>query len=415
MGMNGSGELVQPPFLADYTFNAHRNCVHSVEWSHDANFLATASEDRNVCIWTKDGTLHKRLPHLHVVRCAVFCPDGERLASCADDRSVLVWGWKTNTLLRDMRGHTLSIRAVAWSADASLLASCSDDGSCIVWNPSSGSTLRRLCGHASFVLAIAWSPHGNMLASAGAYGDNSVVVWDTRSSSKARTLRGHSDQVRTVAFSPSGDVLASGSNDSSVLLWDWSRGMVTHRLKGHSGRDGCSCEVSDLGVIGGVKPDCCVSGHRSFVYSVAWSADEIRLATASRDGTIIVWSKRGTIGRDGAVEGTALRTLPRQPSAVTSMAWAPRGLLATAASAGTVTVWRQMDAAVFAAKEELGSIDAAERRRREELEARRTAAEREAERKSKAIDEAFAAADEELAAFQESRLRRANALVTRNN
>ncbi len=60
-----------------------------------------------------------------------------------------------------------------------MLASCSDDKTVMIWDAHTCKPLKTLRGHEGWVLCAAWSPDSRLVASAG-YGDDdkSVRVWD---------------------------------------------------------------------------------------------------------------------------------------------------------------------------------------------------------------------------------------------
>jgi WD40 repeat protein len=55
--------------------------------------------------------------HKHFVTRVVFSPDGQRLASASNDRTVKVWEASSGKELLTLRGHTKEVTHVAFSPD----------------------------------------------------------------------------------------------------------------------------------------------------------------------------------------------------------------------------------------------------------------------------------------------------------
>ncbi|WP_461354407.1 c-type cytochrome [Bradyrhizobium sp. USDA 4454] len=117
----------------------------------------------------------------------------------------------------------------------------------------------QLAGHGGPVRAIAISGDGNSLLS-GSF-DTAAIRWSLKTESAEQVLRFHSDAVNAVAFLKDGRMVTAGA-DAKVAIWTFGR----------------------------QRPDRDFEGHTAPVVSLAVSPDGARLASASWDHTVRVWS-----------------------------------------------------------------------------------------------------------------------------
>jgi WD40 repeat protein len=317
------------------SYDIHSHWVLAVAWSPDApcsspgcgSRIASAGGDGTVQIWHADtgqhiltyrGHAHKgilsKTKLVPTVYNIVWSPDGKRIASAGDGKSVHVWDANTGATIFKYTGHSgllPNVYALAWSPDGTRIASgCSSigrDKTIHVWDVKTGQTLLRFDALAGLspsfsVLALAWSPDGARIASTCS--DKNVHVWDATNGKHLMTYTTPSDWVRDMAWSPDGKLLAVANGDHTVQVWDSETGKVILTY----------------------------SGHTDSLRAIAWSPDGICIASASNDNTVRLWD---------AVTGNHIFTYRGHTDWTTAVAWSPDGLhIASASNDRTVHVWR---------------------------------------------------------------------------
>ena len=234
--------------------------VFSVSFSPDGARLATTSLDQVARIWdsTKGELLLSLVGHSAEVTGVAFSPDGTRLVTASLDRTARIWEAATGRLLRTLEGHGSGIRAVVYAPDSRQVLTGGWDWTVRQCDGETGECKLTLKGHRDVIMALAWSPDGRYLASSS--GDRTVRIWDAATGNECRVLKDFTTWANTLSFSPDGRrLLAATHMDSRARLWDTQSGRETLALQ-----------------------------HDSLV-GAAFSADGLRIATASLDGSAKVW------------------------------------------------------------------------------------------------------------------------------
>jgi WD40 repeat protein/serine/threonine protein kinase len=241
----------------------HTERINWLSFSPDGQRVATASEDRTVRVWNvaTGATTAEMRGHMDKVVMVSFSPDGTRVLSASADGTIRQWDAATGAQLHSLRGHRDAVITAVYSPDGLWVVSGGQDTTIRVWHASTGEAAGVLTGHSGAIKHVAISEDGRQIASTSK--DGSVRLWDTGEQSDRHVLRGHTNYVYPVAFSPDGRWIVSGSWDRTVRLWD----ATTHET------------VRTFGP------------HETQVMSLTFTPDGSKLITGThRDGRICVWN-----------------------------------------------------------------------------------------------------------------------------
>ncbi|MBM5817458.1 MAG: hypothetical protein FJ083_13005, partial [Cyanobacteria bacterium K_Offshore_surface_m2_239] len=212
--------------------------------------------------------------HTSWVRSVAFSPDGKRIVSGSDDKTLRIWDSATGKPIGPpLQGHSNTVASVAFSPDSRYIVSGSLDSTLRLWDATTGKTIWESgepnlfssfmlqLGIADAVYSVAFSPDGKHIVSGSS--NNILRLWDSATGKLiGEPLRGHTSWVLPVAFSPDGKLIISGARDKTVRLWNAATG-------------------KQIGLA--------LQGHADSVFSVAFSPDGRRIVSGSSDKTLRIW------------------------------------------------------------------------------------------------------------------------------
>lgn len=299
----------------------------AVTFSPDGKTLAVGSFSENCYLFDADtGKLRAKLPgHGEAARSVAFTPDGGTLAVGSYDTTIRLWNWRAGQVTQTLQGQADKVYSLTYLRDGKTLASGGSDGSACLWD-AKGKLLHKWDASAT---PLAFDPKGRWLATAG--NDASVTI---RSIDDYNRIIAHYDRIfayqflvihpdaksyaasageKVVRIYPIDLAQASPADDKRTRelmdLWDnkdyevrekASRdlarmGNVTKHLVTKSAKEAVSAEMRIrarelLRTLETPQPLAQLRGHHEYVTCAAFSPDGAILATAGKDGAVLLWN-----------------------------------------------------------------------------------------------------------------------------
>ena len=353
-------------------------------FSKDGKLLAVG-EPTDIRIWdTVTGkTVRSFKAGRDSIRSIAFSPDSKKLISGDGAKDVRFWDFESGQpVASETVSHAGDAFSVTPSPDGKSLLSGSGGKSHVgassgpgaakkdtsktvrLWDLSSDRLLQTFTGHAAWLEPVAFSPDGKNVLTA----DNTTVkVWDALTGKLLRSLAsGHDAEIGTIDYSASGrNFVTSASYDKSLKIWSADTGKVLRTLKDTENAVAAAISPDSKRVaLGGAgkwiklweldsgRPQRTLTGHSSFVTSIAFAPGSATLATASGDETLRIWD---------ANTGRTIRTIRGHTGEINSVAYDASGQrLLSAAKDSTVRVWDAASGQLIRSYSgHLGSVNAA--------------------------------------------------------
>ncbi|MES2789799.1 MAG: c-type cytochrome domain-containing protein [Planctomycetota bacterium] len=244
--------------------------THEIQYSPDGSLIAVAAgtpaQNGEIKLFkAADGTLVKDLVTTADAMFAVaFSPDGKRLAAGGADRAIRVFNVETGAQELLIEDHADWVMGIAWSPDGAKLASASRDKTSKVFDAKTGDSLITFPGHGEPVFGVQFLPSGTEIATAGR--DKQIRIWNATNATQVRAIGGFGNEVFRIIITPDGRLFSCSADQTAR----------EHKL------DGTQVRV--------------FTGHKDWVYAVAFNPATKKLATGSWEGEVRIWNAEDAKG-----------------------------------------------------------------------------------------------------------------------
>ncbi|KAF5199424.1 Autophagy-related protein [Thalictrum thalictroides] len=287
--------------------------------------------------------------HSHEGGCGsiMFQCKSNKLISGGQDRTIKIWDTNTGMLDHTLYGCDGSVLDLTVSHDNKFIVAASSSNNLYVWDVGTGRICHTLKGHSDKVCAVDISKVSCFLVVSAAY-DRTIKVWNLQKGYCINTIISHSN-CNALCFSMDGQTICSGHSDGNLRLWNVQSGRLLSEVAAHSnaitsiclskssnivltsGRDNLHnlFDLRSLEVCGSLR----ANGNRM---ASNWSrscisADEKYVAAGSSDGSVYIWSRS---------KNETVSTLREDTAPILSCSWSGLGKpLASASKNGTVCIW----------------------------------------------------------------------------
>ncbi|KAF8761063.1 WD domain, G-beta repeat [Rhizoctonia solani] len=218
------------------TLEGHQEGLSDVAWSGDSRYVASASDDKTVRIFTLE-TRHPECfrGHTNYVFCVNYNPSSNLIVSGSYDESVKLWDVSRGRCMKTLSAHSDPVMAAGFNRDGTMIVSCSIDGLIRIWDTASGQCLKTLVDEANPVAGhVKFSPNGKFILCCTQ--DSTIRLWNYHNARCLKTYTGHRNEKYSINACfrygyPS--QLDNGSEDGKVYIWDLQTREIVQVLEGH--------------------------------------------------------------------------------------------------------------------------------------------------------------------------------------
>lgn len=233
-----------------------------------------------------DSIVAEGVAHTDFITGLDFSPNGNHIATCSRDKTIIVWDQESIEPKLTISGHEAPVNAIVYDGTGKRLVSASADKTIRVWDSQTGQQLLQI-DYPIAVNTVDISPNGKLIVSGS--DDETAKIWDAKTGELVRDCPNVWGRVTSVRFSADGNYFACGTDAKLVDVWSVAEtqgGILAQAI-------GAGLAT---GLFGSSEFESRLPGHQAPVTSVAFlNEDEDGLGfppvfAAGQDSTVRSWS-----------------------------------------------------------------------------------------------------------------------------
>ena len=155
-----------------------------------------------------------------------------------NDNNIIIFSTKDiNNIERQLIGHHEWVRCIKFSNNTKLIASCSNDKSIIVWCCSSWKSLYLTLAHSGPVMSLCFTDNDHIISCSTK--TTSLIKWNFRNNNITSSVNIDNGMI-SLCISNDSKYIVSGSVNNKVILWDSNLNIIK-QLVAH--KDSVLCVV----------------------------------------------------------------------------------------------------------------------------------------------------------------------------
>lgn len=207
--------------------------------SPDNNNIVYTAEDNDINIIDFSGKYITSFgKHNDIIRDITYSPDGKRILTASNDKTIKEWDIETQKLVSNYSGHRDGVNTVSYSKNGLKIISSSEDQTIRIWDNGKNDLEQVLMGHKGWIMSALFSSNGKKILTSSF--DNTIKIWDVDNGILLKTIKGHEKGVVKAIFNKSESQIASASFDKTVRIWNAEDGRLIKSLNQHD------CLVGDI-------------------------------------------------------------------------------------------------------------------------------------------------------------------------